>query len=103
MDLFEYRDKYPNAPGFKRRQTSRQAAEDMAAKAPTLRDQCFSELCRGPKTADQVASILNKSILTIRPRISELVGLDCIRDTGRTALNASGKQAVIWEICGAKS
>jgi predicted HTH transcriptional regulator len=103
MDLFDYRERYPNAPGFKRRATSRQAAEDMKDKAPSLRDQCFSVLCEGPHTADQVAEILGKSVLTIRPRLSELVRLGCIRDTGRTAPNASGKQAAIWEICGANS
>lgn len=101
MDLFDYREKFPNAPGFKRRETSRQAADDMKPKARTLRDRCFSELALGPKTADQVAEILRRSVLTIRPRISELVKLGLIYDTGRTAENASGKQAVIWDIRGA--
>jgi len=103
VDLFDYAEKYPMRPGYKRRATSREAAEAMADKAPSLRDQCFSALCEQPMTADEVAAVLGKSILSIRPRLSELVRLGCIRDTGRTAPNASGKNAVIWEICGAKS
>lgn len=117
MDLFEFRDLYPNAPGFKRRATSKAAADAMKPKAPTLRDRCFSQLTLGPKTADQVATAIAKErgipekkleafvasfVLTIRPRISELCKLGLIYDTGRTAENASKKQAVVWDICGAK-
>src|SRR5690349_15187241 len=96
MTLFDYADQYPQSPGWKNRATSFHAAEDMKTRAPTLRDLCLSQLALSPATADQVAAQLGKSVLSIRPRITELARLGFIRDTGRTAANESGKQAVIW-------
>ena len=92
-------DKYPHVPGFKARQTSEAAANDMKPVAKTLRDQCLALLKQVyplALSADQVAHRLGKSPLTIRPRITELAKLGLITDSGLVTRNDSGKQAVQW-------
>lgn len=87
---------YPESPGYKRGGTSKAAADSMREKAPTLRDMVIKELSQANLTADECAARLGKSILSIRPRLSELVALGKIADTGTTLKNASGKRATIW-------
>ncbi|WP_404713165.1 hypothetical protein [Sphingomonas sp. MMS24-J13] len=92
-DLFAY----PDAPGAQDRDTSRAAADDMAPAAPILRQMALDVLERSNGlTADQVAARLGKSILSIRPRITELTRLGKVRDTGERRPNASGKKAIVW-------
>jgi predicted ArsR family transcriptional regulator len=98
MDLFDYAEKYPRAPGWKRRATSREAAEAMKERAPTLRDRCFSSLCQSPKTADEVAAELGSTVLATRPRIAELVAMGCLKDSGLRRNNASGRPAIVWTL-----
>lgn len=91
-------NRYPHKPGWKGRATSRAAAKAMADKAPTLRDQCLSifEFYCTDATADEVAERLEKSLLAIRPRITELARLGLIVDSGERRKNASGKMAIVW-------
>mgnify|MGYP000322982922 CR=1 FL=1 len=44
-------------------------------------------------TADECAAVLGESVLSIRPRFSELLGAGLIRETGQRRRNASGKMA----------
>lgn len=95
-DLFDYRTEYPNTAGYKRPGTSKAAAEKV--RAPNLRDKVL-ELLREYDTgytADECAAAMGKSILSIRPRLSELVRLGLIFDTGITRANESGVQASVW-------
>jgi hypothetical protein len=88
-DLFQY----PNRPGFKRHGTSQQAAAAMAPRAGTLRGQALAVIgAAGPHglTADEVANRLGKSILSIRPRITELLVLELIERNNERRKNASG-------------
>lgn len=95
--LFDFADRYPFVPGTKSRDTSALAAEAMKAKAPTLRDQVFDVIRAGQgSTADEVAEALGKSVLSCRPRLSELCALDKIEDTGARRPNASGVNAIVW-------
>ena len=96
-DLFDYAARYPQAPGYKDRDTSRIAAESMASSANLLREQCMESLRdRGPATADEIAERLGYSILSIRPRFSELHKAGRIVDTGERHSNASGRSAKVW-------
>ena len=90
--------RYPNAPGFKNKDLgpSRQAAMDIAVKAPTLREQCMEKLAV-PMTADEIAEMLDKSILSIRPRVAELAAKGLIEDSGKRRANSSGKLATVWK------
>jgi len=92
-DLFAY----PNVPGFKARDTSADAASAAKETAPILRARCLAVLERSNGlTADEVAGRLGASILSVRPRITELTHLGKIRDTGSRRSNASGKSAIVW-------
>lgn len=82
--------------GYKRHGTSEEAAKAIEPKAGTLRQQVLDAYMQhGPMTADHCARVLGLSILAIRPRVSELRKAALLFDTGRTAPNASGKQAEI--------
>ncbi len=92
-DLF----RYPHQPGAQDRDTSQAAAEGAARTAPLLRQMALDVLERSNGlTADEVAGKLGISILSIRPRITELARLNKVRDGGARRRNASGKRAIVW-------
>jgi predicted ArsR family transcriptional regulator len=96
-DLFSAkREVYPATPGFKAEGTSRAAAEAMKPRALTLREQVLSLLKSAALTADECAARLEKTVLAVRPRLSELSRIGSIEDTGRTRRNESGVQATVW-------
>lgn len=91
---------YPDAPGTKAGapETSRIAAARVAADATVMRQKCLDVLSRHPDglTADEVAAALNLSVLSIRPRMSELRQMNRIQDSGQRRKNASGHSAAVW-------
>lgn len=90
---------YPHSPGWKTDavETSRTAAEDIKSHAETLRSKCFNRLqLYGPRTADELAGEIGEGILSVRPRISELVRQGRGTATELRRQNASGKSAVVW-------
>jgi DNA-directed RNA polymerase specialized sigma24 family protein len=91
-DLFNY----PNRPGYKRDGTSKAAAQAVKDKAPTIRDQVLSLLKRQDCTPDEAAAILGLSILTVRPRFSELSRMHRIIKTGSKRRNDSGMNADVY-------
>lgn len=100
-DLFDYVPRYPTAPGFKDSDTSRAAAESMAHTAPVLRDMCLNALrWHGPATTDEAAERLGLSVLSVRPRFTELLHGGLIADTGTRRANASGRSAKVWRAAG---
>ena len=92
-DLFSY----PHAPGAQDRETSREAADVASATSVQLRARVRAviERSRG-LTADEVAGRLGLSILSIRPRMTELAALGVVRDSGERRHNASGRRAIVW-------
>ena len=92
-DLFTY----PEHPGSKERDTSHDAADAIAERAPQLRGRALAVLERSNGlTADEVAGKLGLSILSIRPRITELARAGKVRDSGARRTNASGRKAIVW-------
>lgn len=95
-DLFGY----PYSPARGKTDTSDEAAETL--KTPkTLRYQALALFWKYQDglTADEVAYLMGKSgleILSVRPRITELVKQDKIEDSGIRRLNDSGKKAIVW-------
>ena len=93
---------YPNTPGYtpgyKVDGPSRDAANAERSRAATFRDKVMeyfsTELVRF--TADEIAGLMNESILSIRPRLSELVSMGRIEDSGARRKNASGHKATVW-------
>lgn len=91
---------YPDAPGFKAIGPSEDAATSIAPRAPRIRDAVFNVIANNPAgiTADEIASALGLSILTVRPRVSELRRLGEIRATGDRRCNSSGMTASTWRV-----
>lgn len=92
---------YPHIPGHKVLGTSLDAAVSMESRAGTLRKLVLDTLRNSPLrvtgwTADEMAEYLNESILSIRPRFTELKQLNEIHDTGVRRKNLSGRNAVVW-------
>lgn len=93
-DLF---DNYPDQPGWKEGDTSRAAAEAMVLRASNLRRDVFSFIRKHPHhTADEIAQALGESILSIRPRVSELRRMGLIDSDGK-GRNKSGATAHQWK------
>jgi predicted ArsR family transcriptional regulator len=75
------------------------AARRIAPHAESLRDRVFAFLkANYPAafTADEVADRLGVSILSVRPRMSELHRSELIEPSGERRLNASGLFASCW-------
>ena len=90
---------YPAQPGARDRETSIKAAEAIASKAPTLRAATLAAFRHSNGlTADEAADVLGASILSIRPRVTELARLGELEDSGKRRRNQSGKAAIVWMI-----
>ena len=87
---------YPETPGYKRGGTSKAAADSMNQKAPSLRQQVLDVLFHQDLTADECAAEVGKSVLSIRPRLTELLALGKIAETDLLRFNSSGKKATVW-------
>lgn len=91
---------YPDTAGFKRDGTSREAAEGIegSGKAAVIREKVrkiYRECFIG--TADEAAAFLGENILSVRPRVSEFVKKDLLRDTGLRRPSANGRSATVWK------
>ena len=91
---------YPDAPGFKVAGPSKMAAEKVASTSTKLRAAVLEEFKQNPArlTADEIATSLNLSVLSVRPRVSELHRLGMIERTGSRRRNDSGRTATVWRI-----
>jgi len=93
----EAAETYPHAAGWKEPTTSQDAAASVDTNAlQQLVRECLR--AHGAMTADECAQQLGLSILSIRPRFSELRALGVIVDTGDRHLNRSGKRAMVWSL-----
>lgn len=96
---------YPASPGFKEGTTSRDAAKGLGD-VSALRADVLKAIRDRPSTADEVATHLGLSVLTVRPRVSELRKQEKVRPhvgaTGKAIRrnNESGAAATVWESCG---
>ena len=87
---------YPQFPGFKETETSREAAERMDLRAGSLRRRTYEYICANPDNcADEIAAGLCQTVLAIRPRVSELRTMGMIEVSGR-GRNRSGMSAHRW-------
>lgn len=90
---------YPRSPGWKGETPSRDAAMKMKPTAKTLRELVFAEIAKSTGlTADEVGTILGRSILSVRPRCAELHKLGKIRPGGQRRTNESGMTATVWVV-----
>lgn len=98
-DLFEYaQTRYPHVPGSKATETSAAAAESAKDGAETLRARCLEALAISDRTADEAAEYLGESILSIRPRFSELRKMGKILPTDKRRLSQNGHSSIVWKV-----
>lgn len=90
--------RYPYQPGFRFTDTSREAATKAKKPAIIDREVCLMLLAKARMTADEVAEVMNKSVLSIRPRITELKKQGLIVDTGERRKNRSGVRAAVFTL-----
>ena len=88
---------YPNQPGYKVSGTSEDAAAAIAEHAPTLRQRVLDIFATREWTADEAAEHLGESVLSVRPRLSELNRMGLIVQTGHRRINNSGMSANVWK------
>jgi hypothetical protein len=95
--LFDERVRYPEVPGSKEKGgTSEQAAREMESVAGRLRKGVLRTLgTLGSATPDEIAEAMGESVLSIRPRCSELVRMGSVRKMAQRRLNRSGKAASV--------
>ncbi len=91
---------YPATPGYKVDGPSKDAAIAMIPTANTLRWRVFSAISNAPNglTTDECASLLNETVLSIRPRFTELAAGKWIEDSGKRRKNLSGRSATVWRL-----
>ena len=98
-DLFDARQPYNGRPGFKSPGPSQDAAEKVSKRVAYLQGKCLEALrIHGPLTADEIAEKAGETILSIRPRCSELKRAGRIIKTDARRLNVSGCSATVWRI-----
>jgi len=110
-NLFDWKDwppapenqKYPDFPGHKGAETSRQAAEKIAPTVKAAHRQILAEFGPGESlSADEIAKRIERSPYYVRPRVSELVRLGkLVRSTERTVNAATGMSAAKWRLANA--
>lgn len=91
---------YPDKPGWREPETSKDAAAAIAPIAGTLRAAVLAQLRARPGTVHEVAALLGYSVPAVQPRFSELRAKGLIVPTGIRRPNASGVRAHVWRVFG---
>lgn len=90
---------YPEAPGYQDTDTSKAAAEWMRPEVGALHRACLEIVAVLPSTPDEVAIIIGRDKLAIRPRMTELRALGLIEDSGERRRNpSSGLKAIVYRL-----
>jgi len=95
------RGRYPGEPGWKEPTTSRDAARRVTGDAAILRERVYAAIAAAGArglTADEAAAAVGRSVLSVRPRVTELAKADPPRivPTGERRANESGMKAKAW-------
>ncbi len=86
---------YPNIPHPGVTDTSREAAEHIDAK--TWMNRVLNAVRERPSTMSEVAEAYGVSVLTTRPRSSQLKALGFIQDSGLRRKNKYGRNEIVYE------
>lgn len=91
--------RYPDRPGHRNTDTSREAAEALSPHLGRLQALSNAAICAaGPRglTKYETSDTLGIDYTAIHPRISELRKKGLVVDSGRRRPNPSGKKAIVW-------
>ena len=93
---WSYYGPYRGQPGHKVAGPSQDAATKIAPRSARLRRVVLDLYMRvGPMSADEYADRIGQSILSIRPRVSELVRAGELEDAGRRGRNGRGSSVTV--------
>ena len=77
--------------------TSREAAESVAASVPRLAGRLLDALkLRGPMTRTEVATAVGMSEYQASKRLSDLKNAELIIDSGQRRAGPSGREQIVW-------
>lgn len=99
VDLFTQPPRYPEVPGYKKRETSRRAAETVKAPGPN-EQKVILALSQCDKTDHEIAAWLHMDITATRPRRSNLTARGVVIDSGKRRETPWGKQSIVWHLIG---
>lgn len=90
---------YPETAGFKEKGgTSEQSAAEINRSAETIRNEIAKLFDKSNYlTPEGAASLLGLSILSVRPRFTELKLAGVIQKTNKTIRNSNNKSIRVWE------
>lgn len=92
-------ERYPTAPGHRKTDTSKAAADAMKPSAANLRDLALAQLRRRPQTSWELSLSLKLPFESIQPRTSELQALGLIEDSGvRGPARSPNRTAIRWQL-----
>ena len=90
---------YPSVPGFKEKGgTSEAAARAIAGRCKFLRRRCLEALRKKDMTADELADALGETLVSVKPRVSELVARHKVFRSRDRRKNANGVRVVVWTV-----
>lgn len=80
--------------------TEVEAAVRIAPRVTGLRRKALLVLAQAARgrTGEQVAETMDEWLYSVKPRITELVRMGLVEDSGRRSLNRRKRQEIIWQI-----
>lgn len=86
--------------GWKGSDTSRNAARDIVSKCMTIRAEVLSFLAAtgSAHTSEQIAAALGRPYESVQPRLSELLALGRVEDSGKRGQSRHGKKIIAWKL-----
>lgn len=100
-----FEGRYPAEPGWKARETSREAAKSMGHKSKNLRDKVLAEVIAAGSnglTADEAGDKIGVGPLVARPRMTELSARGKVKPSPdqRRRPSSTGKSSIVWVATG---
>lgn len=89
---------YPHFPGYRDKDTSKEAAHKYAGKSKMLCDEIEAILKSGAMSAYDLARLFNEPITSIRPRLTQLKNQGKIEDSGERHITEGGCREKVWRL-----
>ena len=96
---YQKQSQYPYQAGYKARSTSKEAADKINMRYPRLMFEIEDQFKFGNQmtyTADEVAEQLQKNLISVRARITELSKQTVLRDSGERRKNKNNRNVIAW-------
>ena len=93
------KSQYPYQAGYKKRSTSKEAADKINMQYPRLMFAIEDVYKFGENlnyTADEVAEKLQENLISVRARITELNQQTVLRDSGERRKNKNNRNVIAW-------